>query len=96
MLKVTEEVNWGDLPTLYLVCSQDTLYKFKDKSDAVEFAKHNGSKTPENLTDSYFLPPWRERYERTVCCNKAFPKFCVCTISWACDVHGERCIGSHD
>ena len=31
-----------------------------------------------------------------ICCNKAIPTSCVCTLRTKCQDHGDRCHGSHD
>lgn len=30
------------------------------------------------------------------CCPLAEHRFCVCTISWDCPLHGTQCVGTHD
>lgn len=30
------------------------------------------------------------------CCSKARQRWCMCLIAFDCEIHGSRCIGSHD
>ena len=38
----------------------------------------------------------RKLYKRYLCCDKAVPMFCVCTVSTICLDHGRQCHGTHD
>jgi len=37
-----------------------------------------------------------EKMHPSVCCPLAEEVPCVCMISYVCDIHGSKCIGSHD
>ena len=30
------------------------------------------------------------------CCSKARQRWCVCTVSFDCEIHGSCCVGTHD
>jgi len=94
--KVVEEVPWGEVPSLWLVCRGDTLYKFKTKERANAFAVSFDEVHHNDLADSHDISNWRKMNQNTICCAKAFPVFCVCRISFQCDIHGSKCVGSHE
>lgn len=49
------------------------------------------------LDESGFdLDKWQSRWHSKLCCERAIPMPCVCTMSYSCDVHGGRCHGTHD
>lgn len=39
---------------------------------------------------------WMDSHVAERCCERALPVDCVCMQRTICDVHGERCHGSHD
>jgi hypothetical protein len=38
----------------------------------------------------------RSKVDMRACCPLAVIRGCVCAISFSCELHGQRCIGTHD
>lgn len=88
----------------YLVCVGNTLYRFNDNEDAHAYSRFvlrnehekEEAKTLSAKAESNDITSWRKDYAGFICCNKAFPVFCVCKVSFRCPEHFGKCVGSHD
>lgn len=59
------------------------------------------AKTPEEALQKIELienaiKEKKEKFDNRVCCPLAEKRFCVCSVSFTCPIHGGSCIGSHD
>lgn len=61
---------------------------------SVECVNKNSVKEHSQLRNVE-LPKTRKREEHA-CCEKAIRRNCFCMISFDCETHGRKCIGTHD